>query len=756
VSDQFEYDVFLSHSAKDKPAVRELAERLKGDGLRVWLDEWVIQPGDMIGLKVEQGLESSRTLVLVMSEHSVGKQSASEWVTLERHTALFRDPTNKQRRFIPLRLDNCRIRDSLKQFAYVDWRERNERQYSVLLASIHDESPPKVHGSGVLATAEKKLKHLLRANADTKSQIDARNEIIQLRREQRQGERVRPGRILSHRYELVECIGRGGFAGVWRAIDETRQELVAIKILHGQHAVDRSTRERFFRGAREMARLSHPRIVRVVDERGEDSGIHYFAMAYLDGGDLRHALLNRSFSTDDILQILLDAGDALAFAHAQGVIHRDVKPSNLLLDSDGNVQLSDFDLVKVPFSTGGTRTGALGTFIYAAPESLQSAKDVDVQCDVFSLGMTALFAFFGDDLPATAFRASEEFIDRLMNIPEPTRAVLKQAVEWEPDKRFPSMESFCRELRLSVEPTLIRTWLKGGRRLSLADSLKSLLQYVHVLPRRLNVDTEETSLTVPMLRGVWGAALHDFDNEAYQAVFGASPSCYIIRPASSDRGRAPVMEWILIGDATKYDQNLVRAWDIASGMGVGAQRTRYHIRESYVLGPDGQANKVGSAWRLSDTVWPVAGEAKCTPCRIECATPLRILRNDRLIEKPTLTDLVVTIARRIRQFLPPDVREKANELVDEAIELSKEIPSMSWFSERVEMKRYSGAEKKELRLHAITGFLDLPNGASELWPILAAAQWMHVGKGTVVGLGQLNAKAIPMEENSAWARPLVG
>ncbi len=86
--DQFEYEVFLSHATADKPAVRELAERMKGDGLRVWFDEWVIQPGDSIPLAIEQGLESSRTLVLVMSQPAYD----FEWVTLERHTALFRDP----------------------------------------------------------------------------------------------------------------------------------------------------------------------------------------------------------------------------------------------------------------------------------------------------------------------------------------------------------------------------------------------------------------------------------------------------------------------------------------------------------------------------------------------------------------------------------------------------------------------------------------------------------------------------------------
>ncbi len=90
MAEQFKYDAFISHSAKDKPAVRELAERLRNDSLRVWLDDWEIKPGDSIPPKIEEELLQSRTLVLVMSAHT----SASEWVTFERHAVLFRDPTS--------------------------------------------------------------------------------------------------------------------------------------------------------------------------------------------------------------------------------------------------------------------------------------------------------------------------------------------------------------------------------------------------------------------------------------------------------------------------------------------------------------------------------------------------------------------------------------------------------------------------------------------------------------------------------------
>src|SRR5690348_7565016 len=110
MAEAFKYDVFISHSAKDKAAVRELAKRLNEDHLKVWFDEWVIKPGDLIPAKVEEGLEQSRTLVLVMSSNSF----ASDWILMENLTARFRDPTNTQRRFIPIRLDDTEIKDSLR------------------------------------------------------------------------------------------------------------------------------------------------------------------------------------------------------------------------------------------------------------------------------------------------------------------------------------------------------------------------------------------------------------------------------------------------------------------------------------------------------------------------------------------------------------------------------------------------------------------------------------------------------------------
>ena len=129
--DRFTYDVFLSHNSRDKARVRKLAEKLHASGLSVWFDEWRIIPGDDIYLAIERGLEAARVLVLCLSPTALG----SEWVQLERSTVLFRDPTNKGRRFVPLLLHNCKLPDVLRRYKYVDYRQPTPRAFEGLLAA---------------------------------------------------------------------------------------------------------------------------------------------------------------------------------------------------------------------------------------------------------------------------------------------------------------------------------------------------------------------------------------------------------------------------------------------------------------------------------------------------------------------------------------------------------------------------------------------------------------------------------------------
>lgn len=132
----FAFDVFLSHNVQDKLRVRALAERLRRAGLRVWFDEWNIRSGDIIALKVDEGLEQSRVLVLCLSPQAL----ASEWVALERSTAIHRDPSNQGRRFIPLLLAYCELPDTLRRYKYVDLREETDAGFAEVLEACRPDS----------------------------------------------------------------------------------------------------------------------------------------------------------------------------------------------------------------------------------------------------------------------------------------------------------------------------------------------------------------------------------------------------------------------------------------------------------------------------------------------------------------------------------------------------------------------------------------------------------------------------------------
>jgi len=272
-------------------------------------------------------------------------------------------------------------------------------------------------------------------------------EILEVRRRLREGAQPKPGDVLGERFKLLGPVGKGGFAQVWRAGDEDLERLVAVKVLHGQFAEDRSKQERFFRGARQMKKLRHPGIVEVIEDEAHDGPFHFFVMEYVAGGDLRRAVLEGRLKGRAALEVVCQVGEALAFAHEQGVIHRDVKPANILLDEAGRPKLTDFDLVRAFDTTGGTRTGGmLGTFLYAAPEALINAKEAGEPMEVYGLGMTAAFVLYGRDLPATVMRDAEGFIGKLPCY-EALRAVLRQAVAWEPADRFESMAALVAALR---------------------------------------------------------------------------------------------------------------------------------------------------------------------------------------------------------------------------------------------------------------------------------------------------------------------
>jgi eukaryotic-like serine/threonine-protein kinase len=168
------------------------------------------------------------------------------------------------------------------------------------------------------------------------------------------------------------------------------------------------------------------------------------------GGNLRDAVLGKRVESGRLVPLILQVGEALAEAHRRQLVHRDVKPQNILLDGDGDAKLTDFDLVGAHDTTGGTRTGALGTVVYAAPECLESPQGATARADVFGLGMTAIFCLSGQDLSMATFRNPEATIAKL-DCTAGVREVLARAVAWEPDCRFADASALVEALRCALE-----------------------------------------------------------------------------------------------------------------------------------------------------------------------------------------------------------------------------------------------------------------------------------------------------------------
>ncbi|WP_224372649.1 protein kinase domain-containing protein [Hyalangium versicolor] len=323
------------------------------------------------------------------------------------------------------------------------------------LPEYADEASRKL--SEQIAEARQRKVRLQAVGADTTA-LD--QEILGLRRQLREGGQLREGDSLGDgRYLLLRRVGRGGFATVWEAHDELMDQPVAIKVLHSDLSRDPMRRERFFRGARVMSELAHPAIVKVLEPQGQDGGFYYFVMEFISGGDFRAAVLSGKFPSEAVIPLVLQVGDALALAHKRNFVHRDIKPANILLDEKGTPRLTDFDLVGGLDTTGGTKTGALGTFLYAAPELMDRPQDAGARADVYGLGMTVLFGLYGREFSLDVIQDTEKkkLISRLPCNPE-VRKVIQRAVSRAHGKRYPNASKFCsalEEAHRSVPPSAV-------------------------------------------------------------------------------------------------------------------------------------------------------------------------------------------------------------------------------------------------------------------------------------------------------------
>ena len=267
---------------------------------------------------------------------------------------------------------------------------------------------------------------------------------------------VAVGRLIADRYELGEVVGTGGMSSVYSARDTLLERSVALKILHEHYGEDDDYVQRFLREARAAAQLSHPGIVTVID-RGEENGRQFIVFEFVEGETLKDLVEREgALPVRRVLELGLQMGRALAFAHEQGLVHRDVKPQNVLLSGDGRAKITDFGIARSLDAVGHTETGTvLGTSHYIAPEQARGER-VDAQTDVYSFGVVLFellageVPYDGDNFLAVAMRHVNEpvpsLLERRPDCPLRLAALVERCLAKTPAERPESMDEVVREL----------------------------------------------------------------------------------------------------------------------------------------------------------------------------------------------------------------------------------------------------------------------------------------------------------------------
>ncbi|MDQ4500790.1 Stk1 family PASTA domain-containing Ser/Thr kinase [Sinomonas sp. ASV322] len=312
------------------------------------------------------------------------------------------------------------------------------------------------------------------------------------------------GSVVGGRYEVHSLLGTGGMATVYLATDTTLRRRVALKVLHPHLSRDRNFAERFEREAIAAAQLSHPHVVSMLD-RGEDLGVLYLVMEYVPGHTLRDLLDEQGSLAPKQALALLDAVvDGLAAAHAAGIIHRDVKPANVLLADDGRVKVGDFGLARSLSATSITDS-LFGTAEYISPEMLMG-RPVDARTDLYATGimlfemLTGRLPFTGEDRSHVAFQHVNDDVPPPSAVAPGLAPELDELVGWmtrkDPDGRPPSALALLgevRDIRRSLTDAQLDYRAPGGAGKGLIDddAGTSVLDHHDLLTERLSGERTE-------------------------------------------------------------------------------------------------------------------------------------------------------------------------------------------------------------------------------------------------------------------------
>jgi len=268
-------------------------------------------------------------------------------------------------------------------------------------------------------------------------------------------------RVLGNRYEIQQVLGEGGMAKVFLGTDRVLSRTVAVKVLAPQYAEDQQFVARFRREAQAAAALNHPNIVSVFDT-GSNGNVHYIVMEYVEGKTLQETLREESRLTPErSIEIGEAVARALSAAHAKGLVHRDIKPGNIMITREGQVKVMDFGIARATTSDTVTQTAAvLGTAAYLSPEQAQG-ETVDHRSDIYSLGvvlyemLTGRQPFTGESPVSIAYRhVTEDPVppSRLNpDVPEALDAIVMKAMAKSPDDRYQTAQELIDDLRRAAE-----------------------------------------------------------------------------------------------------------------------------------------------------------------------------------------------------------------------------------------------------------------------------------------------------------------
>lgn len=309
-------------------------------------------------------------------------------------------------------------------------------------------------------------------------------------------------KILNQRYELESKIGDGGMASVYRGRDLRLNRVVAIKILHPHHANDLNFLQRFSHEAMAAANLRHPSIVDIYDV-GQEERQHFIVMEFVDGSDLKSMILRyKQIPVPQLLQIAASIAEGLDAAHQLGMVHRDVKPQNIMVASDGTAKITDFGIAKSGLSTAQTETGVtFGTADYISPEQARG-QPATAQSDIYALGVTIYEALTGQ-LPFVGDSAVAVALQHVGSKPPPIRrhnpnvsqsleTLIMRALAKNPSDRPATAKEFAQLLR-AQEETEVRDTMP--RQIRVSPSSRSATS---ISAQMRHVPTKRSTITSPL------------------------------------------------------------------------------------------------------------------------------------------------------------------------------------------------------------------------------------------------------------------